>query len=1012
MIQNEQDIIEYISINDSLKLIDVSNIDLNGKIPVLIISSNTFTNYPNIDIKKLANRQYKLEEVLLMKSSPMNELTLNDVITLKKSYKEFLIVNKSFLTKLGFDQYILLSPNIYYFIKDSKKYLYFINESKLLMIESGNQMNLYSSINNNLNINIDINNIRKNIINCSVLLYANKKIINILYTSNLPHKYNIKDYRLINKSWLDNFKENYYNNFENIINTHSQIYQFNSYNDCIKNFKYFQSLVEIQNIANSINDIPVTLSQQIPFLPKIKSAIQNPDAKWPINFELVHVSLFNLFEKIISNKNYMYNNQPQYAIILGIKTLYLQSINFPIFFYIYEYDKNKPYDLLGIFRFESNSFQEQYQKYLNNITFSEYIRIRKLDINKISQTQYILNSNNQKIGELILIKQVNQINHNLTKSYNELGPMMNNQIFQNQNNIDQNSQMQEILNNLGTQNQNDSNSQIEEILNNLGTQNQNYPNNQIQQILNNPGTQNQNDPNSQIQQIFNNPVIQNQNDPNSQLQQIFNNPGIQNNLYIDPNNQFQQFLNVQGTQNKNNITDYSHHTFPQTETIKHYLGLENIGATCYMNATLQCLCHIKSFKKYFENENKINNDSQNRNPRLARCFNELIKNICHNTYIKSSYAPYNFKKLISELSPLFRGIQANDSKDLILLIFETLHNELNNPQSKEIIIDYLNSPNSQNISGDLKLFRNNYYSQNKSIISKIFYYEQISGIKCCSCGFDKPSYNIHSFLIFPLEKIRLLLVKNKPGGFEKVTIDDCFEQNEQPELLEGQNQIFCNNCRRSSNSLSYSKLYNCPEVLTIILNRGKGLEFNVEFEFSKHLHISKYVEDKSCSTNYQLIGVLTHLGPSGMSGHFIAYCKSPFDGNWYCYNDSQVKHCNDVISEINSNGIPYVLFYQKYKDPNQLNRTEKVNTKIYDGRTNEKKITLYFTYDEKGGFLDITRDKLFFEVKNELCNKYKWIPKESENYYKMESEKMTNIDFYKTISGNGIKNGDKICIIK
>ena len=970
MIQNEKDIIEYISVNDSLKLVNFNNIDLSDKIPVLIISYKTFTNYPNIDIKKLVNRQYKPEEILFIKDSPIYHLTSDDVITLKKSNKEFFIANASFLTKIGFDQYILLSPNIYYFIENSKKFLYFKNENTLLMIESGNQMNLSSSINNNLNINIDINNIRKNIINCSVLLYANEKIINKLYSSNIPQKYNIKNYKLINKSWLDNFKENYYNNFENIINTHSQIYQFNTYNDYIKNLQYFHSLVEIQNIANSINDISITLSQQIPFLPKIKSAVQNPDIKWPINFELVHESLFNLFEKLKSNKNDINNNQPQYIINLGIKTLYLQSKDFPIFFYIYKYDKNKPYDLLGIFRFEKNLFQGQYQKYLNNKTFSEYIRIKKLDINKINQTQPILNSNNQKIGELILIKQVNQINHSLTKSYNELAQMTNNQILQNSNII--------------------------------------YSNNQTEQF-------------------FNNLEIQNQNDPNNQIQQIINNLGFQNIFNINSNNQLEQISNYHGIENQNNVNliGNNNHTFAQvtkivsdnpfdtpTENIKHYLGLQNIGATCYMNATLQCLCHIKSFKNYFENENRIIKDSQNRNPRLAQCFAELIKNICHNTYIQSSYAPYNFKKLISELSPLFRGIQANDSKDLILLIFETLHNELNNPKSNEIIIDYLRSPFSQNISGDLKLFRTNYYSQNKSIISKIFYFEQMNGIKCCSCNFDKPSYNIYNFLIFPLEKIRLLLEKKKPGGFEKVTIDDCFEQNEQPELLEGQNQIYCNNCKRSSNALSYNKLYNCPEVLTIILNRGKGLEFNVEFEFSKDLHINKYVVDKSCGTNYQLISVLTHLGPSGMSGHFIAYCKSPLDGNWYCYNDSQVKQCNDIISEINSNGIPYVLFYQKYKDSNPLNRTEEVNTEVYNNRTNENKITFYFKYDEKEGFLDIARNKLFLEAKNEICKKYEWIPKESWNYYKIGSEKMDNIDFYKTIADNGIKNGDKIFIIK
>jgi uncharacterized UBP type Zn finger protein len=40
------------------------------------------------------------------------------------------------------------------------------------------------------------------------------------------------------------------------------------------------------------------------------------------------------------------------------------------------------------------------------------------------------------------------------------------------------------------------------------------------------------------------------------------------------------------------------------------LGLDNVGATCYMNATLQCMNHIEKFVNYFKYEyidNKVDN---------------------------------------------------------------------------------------------------------------------------------------------------------------------------------------------------------------------------------------------------------------------------------------------------------------------------------------------------------------------------------------------------------------------
>ena len=36
------------------------------------------------------------------------------------------------------------------------------------------------------------------------------------------------------------------------------------------------------------------------------------------------------------------------------------------------------------------------------------------------------------------------------------------------------------------------------------------------------------------------------------------------------------------------------------------------------------------------------------------------------------------------MNPLFAGIQANDSKDLVLFMLETIHNELNKPNNNQI----------------------------------------------------------------------------------------------------------------------------------------------------------------------------------------------------------------------------------------------------------------------------------------------------------------------------------------
>ena len=124
----------------------------------------------------------------------------------------------------------------------------------------------------------------------------------------------------------------------------------------------------------------------------------------------------------------------------------------------------------------------------------------------------------------------------------------------------------------------------------------------------------------------------------------------------------------------------------------------------------------------------------------------------------------------------------------------------------------------------------------------------------------------------------------------------------------GENQIHCNKCNKMSNSLNISKLLICPNIMVINLNRGKGLQYQIELKFEEYLDIKNFVYYKEISPSfYELIGIVTHFGPSSMSGHFIAFCKSFVDQQWYKYNDSQVN--NSSFEEARTTGVPYILFY-------------------------------------------------------------------------------------------------------
>jgi len=326
------------------------------------------------------------------------------------------------------------------------------------------------------------------------------------------------------------------------------------------------------------------------------------------------------------------------------------------------------------------------------------------------------------------------------------------------------------------------------------------------------------------------------------------------------------------------------------------IGLQNIGATCYMNATLQCFSNTQRFREGILRLKK--NNSQNKE--LSYSLKEVLVNLWKNDKIKY-YAPYNFKNIISQMNPLFKGVQANDSKDLILFILETIHRELN--QKKETIPDQGNV-NNLDFNAVFEQFTKFYKANNKSIVSDEFYGYFVSIMKCGYC--NKVTFNVQimNILIFPLEKVRIF-AKNQ---YNFVTLDDCFRNYEETELLAGSDQIYCNLCNMTTNAYNQNKLISTPKTIIINLNRGKGLQFKVGIKLEEYIDIKKYLLMSDKSPNYyELVGVISHFGESNMGGHFISYCKNSFDGKWYKFNDAMVNESS--FQEASNVGLPYVLFY-------------------------------------------------------------------------------------------------------
>ena len=344
------------------------------------------------------------------------------------------------------------------------------------------------------------------------------------------------------------------------------------------------------------------------------------------------------------------------------------------------------------------------------------------------------------------------------------------------------------------------------------------------------------------------------------------------------------------------------------------VGLDNIGATCYMNATLQSLSNVPQLTNFFLHKFSPNDPKK----RMSNEYYQVIKCLWSKEYNGKSYAPHSFKNVLSQMNPLFQGVAANDSKDLINFLIETLHSELNMPINKNTTNNIMDPSIQLDEVKMFNIFLNNMMSEFNSPISTLFYGVLETQSKCINCQRIKYNFQIYSFIEFPLEQVYNYCISTTPGGsyisngIPSIDIYKCFEHYHQLTPMVGDNKIYCNECRNEYDAFYGTCLYSLPRYLIINLNRGKNAVFKCNVKFPELLKLTNYVRFTQGKTIFQLNSVICHYGESNMGGHFIAYCRHYKNNSWYIYNDSTVQKCSSNKDYLH--GMPYILFYKALDD--------------------------------------------------------------------------------------------------
>ena len=356
------------------------------------------------------------------------------------------------------------------------------------------------------------------------------------------------------------------------------------------------------------------------------------------------------------------------------------------------------------------------------------------------------------------------------------------------------------------------------------------------------------------------------------------------------------------------------------------VGLQYIAeAPNFMNAILQCFCQIEYLVNYIKYKPKIKNiiDNYKINNRinLISSFKILVDNLwpseqngnnCGLLYNNKNYyfAPYEIKEKFALINNNFKNFIP---KDLIDLILNNLHLDLNKQNQYKMNSQLLNASNKEQVfKSYFDLFKNN----NCSTISDNFFGIYQLCKSCSSC--KTPQYEFDSFnsLFFDLNQIKIYKQQNSQynNNFsQNLNLQDCFEYQRRIEYNTENEKNICPNCKGSNIYYKNRTIYSTPKILIIALNLVNDFQNKNKFDLWETFYLNNYVEIKINECFYNLRGIVAY---NLNTYHYLAYCKSPIDNLWYKYNDDSVNLIdnNNIINEISNNSLyTSILFYQNEK---------------------------------------------------------------------------------------------------